>query len=60
MRIMYTLWVNTNGYWEQLPYAARGRFECHRLADLYRERYPELVYQIAPAGFNPDLCYVGR
>jgi hypothetical protein len=57
---MFTLWMKDNGYWVQLPYSARGRYECNRLADIYRERNPDGHYQIAPAGYNPDLGYVGR
>ena len=57
---MYILWIKFNKYWEKAPYSARGRDECQKLADMYLKQDPDLVYEIAPAGFNPQLGYDGR
>jgi len=58
--VLYKLWLLTpQGYWFDLPYAARERESAERLLSSYRSRWPKNEYSLAPVGFTPNLAWCG-
>ena len=56
----YYIWFKIpDGYWERLPYSARGWYDSKCLVDTYHRRFPDREYTLSPAGFTPDLGWVG-
>ena len=56
---MYSLWVRSEYGWQRLSYSPAGRNVSSRRLAYYRSQWPDREYAISPAGFNPDLQWVG-
>ena len=58
--MMYYMWTKTpGGHWERMSYAPRGWYDCKLVIDSYHRRFPDREYTLSPAGFTPELTWVG-
>ncbi len=56
---MFSLYTTINGQWHRMAYAPREKPAAERLLFYYQSNWPNRKYQLAPAGFTPDLYWVG-
>ena len=56
---MFQLWIRSEYGWQSLSYSPAGREVSDRRLAYYQSQWPDREYAIAPAGFNPDLQWVG-
>ena len=59
---MFQLWTrklsnitdSAHAYWQKMPYAPRGRYDCDHIIRLYRENWGDMYeYTMMPVGMCP-------